>query len=111
MRADKEGWSRDLWGKIRVAAEAKVNSAMVNSMVNSEKRVSENKLIEVAAETQKSIILGHRRDIGHARRLVMEIFGELKYLTYHNLWFKELGETMREPDGKGKDLGTNYITQ
>lgn len=97
-RADKEGWSRDLVAKINVAAQAKLNRAMANSRVNSEKQVSEKTLVEVAAETQKNIILAHRRVIARTRVIFMSLLAELEDLTYNKQLFEELGEVMNQGD-------------
>ena len=97
-RADKEGWGRDLVTKIKVAKQARLNRAMVNSMVNTEKQVAEKTLIEVAAETQTNIILEHRRVIGRIRAILMPLLAELEVLTHHKHLFEELGEVMDTKD-------------
>lgn len=97
-RADKEGWSRDLVAKIKVATQARLNRAMVNSMVNSETRVSEKRLIQAAAETQKNIILEHRRVIGRISAIFMSLLAELEALTNNKHLFEELGEVMNNGD-------------
>ncbi|SFO42333.1 hypothetical protein [Nitrosospira briensis] len=97
-RADKEGWSRDLVAKIKIATQAKLNRAMVNSMVNSGRQVSDKTLIEVAAETQKNIILEHRRVIGRISAIFMSLLAELETLTNHKHLLEELGEVMNKGD-------------
>jgi hypothetical protein len=97
-RADREGWSRDLVAKIKMAAQAKLNRDLANSKVNSEKQVSEKTLVEVAAETQKNIILEHRRVIGRTRVVFISLLAELEDLTYHKQLFEELGEVMNNGD-------------
>lgn len=101
-RADKEGWSRDLVAKIKVATQARLNRAMVNSMVNTEKQVSDRTLIEVAADTQTSIILEHRRVIGRIRANFMSLLAELETLTRHRPLFEELGELMKGDLGQDR---------
>jgi hypothetical protein len=105
-RADKEGWSKDLAAKIKVATQALLDQAMVNSMVNSEREVSENTLIEVAAETQANVILQHRWTIGGIRAIVRSLMAELEDQTNHKQLFEELGEVMN----KG-DLGRDQLNQ
>jgi hypothetical protein len=97
-RADREGWSRDLVARIKVATQAGLQRAMVNSMVNTERQVSDKTLIEVAAATQTSIILEHRRVMGRIRVIFMSLLAELEALTSHKRLFEELGEVMNSPD-------------
>ena len=97
-RADREGWSRDLVARIKVATQAGLQRAMVNSMVNTERQVSDKTLIEVAAATQTSIILEHRRVIGRIRVIFMSLLAELEALTSHKRLFEELGEVMKNGD-------------
>ena len=101
-RADKESWSSDLVAKIHVAMQARLNRAMVNSMVNSKTQVSDKTLIEVAAETQTSIILEHRRVIGRIWVTLMSLLAELETLTCHNRLFEELGELMKGELGQDR---------
>jgi hypothetical protein len=101
-RADREGWSRDLVAKIKVSTQTRLNLAMVNSMVNSKKQVSDKTLIEVAAETQTSIILEHRRVIGRIRVIFMSLLAELETLTSHKRLFEELSEVMKGDLGQDR---------
>ncbi|SFO21713.1 hypothetical protein SAMN05216386_2972 [Nitrosospira briensis] len=97
-RADKEGWSKDLVAKIKVATQARLNRAMVNSMVNTERQISEKTLVEVAAETQKNVILNHRRVISRIRAIFLSLLAELETLTNHKHLLEELGEVMNKGD-------------
>ena len=81
-----------------MATQAGLQRAMVNSMVNTERQVSDKTLIEVAAATQTSIILEHRRVIGRIRVIFMSLLAELEALTSHKRLFEELGEVMKNGD-------------
>ena len=102
-RADKEEWVKDLSAKIKAAAEAKVNKAAVNREVNAARKITDKEVIEVAAETQKDLILGHRQDIGRARKLAMSLLDELEEVTDNRDLFEKLGELLEDPDDNGKD--------
>lgn len=102
-RADRDGWVRDLSAKIKAATEAKVNSSLVTSEVNSGKRINENAVVEAAAETQKDLILGHRKDIGRARKLAMSLLDELEVVTDNRELFEQLGALLHSPDDNGRD--------
>ena len=98
--------------KINVATQARLNTAMVNRMVNSEKQVSEKTLIEVAAKTQKNIILDHPGMIGRTRAIFMPLLAELEALANHKRLFEELGEVMNKPDssqGRRNELYNQVI--
>ena len=81
---------------------------MVNSMVNTERRVSDKTLIEVAAETQKDIILDHRRVIRRIRTIFISLLAELEALTNHKRLFEELGEVMNKSDPDQDRLNQLY---
>lgn len=94
-RADKDGWVKDLSAKIKAAAEAKVNKAAVNSSVNAERQVTERTVIEANAENQKDIILGHRTDIGRARKLAISLLEELEGASSDPALLSQLGELVQ----------------
>ena len=76
-RADREEWVKDLSAKIKAAAEAKVNKAAVNREVNAARKITDKEVIEVAAETQKGVILSHRKDIGRLQQVCESMTEEL----------------------------------
>lgn len=55
-RAKKEGWTRDLAGKIAAKAEALVTKDAVTRRVTKNDLVMENELVEANAELQANVI-------------------------------------------------------
>lgn len=103
-KAKKEGWTRDLRGKIKARTLHLVSKAAVSKKVSTEKAVSDREIIEANAETQKNVILAHRADIRAARGVAGKLLDELRVLGEHRVEFEELGEVMRDPDEKtGRD--------
>ena len=104
-RAKKEGWTKDLSQKIAKKADELVNRSMVNSLVNSEKAVTEKQVIDAGAEAIVRVRLSHRKDISRSRAIVMSLFDELELTCgpENAALLAELGEIMREPDERGQD--------
>lgn len=73
-----------------------VRKAEVRSVVRSETS-SKREVIEVAAETQKILILKHKA-LGRIRAIFMSLLAELEVLTNHRPFFEELGEVMKNGD-------------
>jgi hypothetical protein len=102
-KARKEGWTRDLKGKIKAKADKLVSVAMVSAEVSAQTKVTEKLTIEVEAQVRSRIILSHRQDIPAARKLVSKLFKELELQTDGIELLRELGEIMREPNESGQD--------
>ena len=102
-KAKKEGWSRDLSGKIRAKAEAQVNAAAVNASVNAETKVRERDVIEANAQAIANALLSHRKDIARNRGLANKLLTELEAQVDSPEEFEKLGELMYSPDDKGMD--------
>lgn len=102
-KARKEGWTRDLKGKIKAKADKLVSAAMVSAEVSAQTKVTEKLTIEVEAQVRSRIILGHRQDIPAARKLVSKLFAELELQTDGIELLHNLGEIMREPNESGQD--------
>lgn len=102
-KARKEGWTRDLKGKIQAKADKLVSAAMVSAEVSAETKVTEKLTIEVEAEIQSRIRLGHRKDVGRSRTLAMRLMEELEAQTAQVPELAQLGELMYSPDDKGID--------
>lgn len=101
--ARKEGWSRDLKGKIQAKADKLVSAAMVSAEVSAQTKVTEKLTIEVEAEVQSRIRLDHRKDIGRSRTLAMALLEELESQTKQVPELDRLGDLMYSPDDKGID--------
>lgn len=102
-RAKKDGWTRDLAGRIKQKAEEKVNKAAVNTEVNTQKVLTEQTVVEANAELQYRIRIEHRTDIGRSRKLFGSLLLELELETASPGLFASLGELMDEsgPDATG----------
>ena len=101
-RAKRDGWVRDLGAKIKAKAEALVTSRTVTSEVTAERAVTDRAIIEANAEVIANVRLAHRKDIGRARTLAMNLLAELEAQTGNLDLLGELGELLGgDEDGNG----------
>lgn len=102
--AEEEGWERDLTAKIHMKAQAKLNKAMLNANLNNspDVKVTEQRIIEVAAQNQADIVIAHRSQIGTARKLVDDLIAELTHQTNCKELYEKLEELLNgESDIEG----------
>ena len=104
-RAKKDGWSRDLSGKIAARVEDLVTKEVVTKSVTSEARVTEREIIDANAQAIVSVRLSHRKDIQRSRRITMGLLEELEQQTGAETvaLLEQLGELMRSEDDRGQD--------
>lgn len=102
-RVKRDGWTRDLKAKIQAKADAKVSASLVSGEVSAQTRLAEAQVIEAEADTQASIRISHRKDIGRSRRLLLALLEELEVATGNIELFQELGDFLRSDDDKGAD--------
>lgn len=102
-RAKKEGWVRDLSGRIQAKADELVTKRTVTDGVTAERAVSDRAIVEANAEVIAGIRLAHRKDITRSRTLAMALLGELEQQTGNLELFEQLGELLRSPDDRGMD--------
>ena len=104
-RARRNGWERDLSGKINAKADALVSKALVSTPVSTESQIAERQVIEAAATAVADIRLAHRHDIRRARTLTNALLNELEQQTDPNTlaMLQELGELLRREDDNGND--------
>ena len=104
-RARRDGWERDLSGKINAKADALVSKALVSTPVSTESKIAERQVIEAAATAVADIRLAHRSDIRRARNLTNALLNELEQQTDPNTlaMLQELGELLRREDDNGND--------
>lgn len=99
-RAKAEGWVRDLKAKIQAKAEALVNKAQVNALVNAAK---ESETVDANAQVIADVRVTHRRDIARARSLAMKLLDELDIQTDNPDLLEQLETAISEggdsPDG------------
>lgn len=103
-RAKRDGWERDLAGKIQAKAEAIVQ----RQAVRDEERPSpaaEREVIEANALAVADVRLAHRRDIHRTRRICMGLLEELELQTGADnvALLQALGEMLRDEDEHGRD--------
>lgn len=84
-RAKEKGWQKDLSREVRQATKAKLIADQVAQEVAGEvaNRVAKNsnatvQAVLAAAETNKQVILGHRRDIAKVRDITMALVTTLE---------------------------------
>ena len=102
-KSRKEGWTRDLKGKIKAKADKLVSAATVSAEVSAQTKITEKLTIEVEAQVRSRIILSHRKDIPAVRSLVTKLFKELELQTDGIELLQELGEFMRSENAQGQD--------
>ena len=101
-RARRDGWERDLEPKIKAKADALVRTAEVRTQVRTDNALSERELVEANAEVIANVRLAHRKDIGRARSLAMNLLAELEAQTGNLDLLGELGELLGgDEDGNG----------
>jgi hypothetical protein len=102
-KARRDGWTRDLAGKIQARADKKVSAATVSAEVSAQTKVSEKLTIEVEATVQARVRISHRSDIGRSRTLTMRLLEELEAQTSLVPELDQLGELLAKPDKNGVD--------
>ena len=102
-KAKVKGWERDLSAKIRAKAEAKVNAAQVNGLVNAEASINEKQIVETNAEMMASVIRSHHKSLGRLGGIVQLLFDRLEAELSGTELFAQLSELMQSPDGSGQD--------
>lgn len=98
-RAEREGWERDLSGKIRAKADALIaKQAVVVEPTNLPKELT-SAVIKENGEQLASVMLTQRRSVSRAHALCMRLFDELEATTTNPELFTTLGEFLREEGG------------
>lgn len=112
-RARRNGWERDLSGKINAKADALVSKALVSTPVSTESKIAERQVIEAAATAVADIRLAHRHDIRRARTLTNALLNELEAQTDPSTlaMLHELGEMLRNEDDNGQDRRNDLYTK
>lgn len=78
-KAKKEGWTQDLSKAIKAATNAKLVEELVSKEISSgQQKVSSTVL--AAAELNKNVILGHRKDIQVLTSIMVDMASELQQL-------------------------------
>ncbi|MBT9571096.1 MAG: hypothetical protein IV106_08305 [Pseudomonas umsongensis] len=98
-RAKRDGWTRDLAGKIKAKADSLVNTQVVNSEVNKDRALTERGIVDANAKVIADIRLAHRTDIGRSRRLANKLLAELEAITDENGTLRELIDQLKDDEG------------
>ena len=101
--ADERGWSRDLAAKIRTMTQAKLERSILDGILDTEKSIAENDVVEANAQMQTCVIRQHRAYIARALALAMSLLEELEIATGDNALLRNLGRLMQAPDANGND--------
>lgn len=96
--AKKEGWTRDLKGKIKAKADAKVSAATVSAEVSAQTKITEALTVEVESTVLARVRLAHRSDIGKGRALAMKLLSELEHQTEHQELYEQLADLLAPID-------------
>ncbi len=104
-RAKRDGWSRDLSGKIAAKADELVSKSAVSRAVSTETRIPEREIIDANAQAIVSVRLSHRKDIQRSRRVAMALLEELEQQAGGEqvALLEQLGELLRREDDRGQD--------
>lgn len=102
-RAKRDGWVRDLAGKIQAKTEMLVSKDAVSKTVSKDTRIAERDLVDANALLQATRILEQRKDVVKSRRLVAKMFAELEITTDGLELMEKIGEMMAAPDENGVD--------
>ena len=90
--ADEEGWTRDLKERIKAATEVKLNTAILDVKLDTDKVERENQVVEAGSNLQVDVVLTQRKDIKRSRELGVKLFAELEAMTDSKELIAELGE-------------------
>lgn len=99
-RAKRDGWHRDLRGKIQAKAAEKVSKAAVSKVGLQLTVATETQVIEANADLQAGIILAEQADGSRHRAISRSLLGELEVITNDLENHKTLGELL---DTSGPD--------
>lgn len=90
-KAESEQWTRDLAGKIRAAADAKLAREVATPKVATEvARATERDIVEANAEIQVQIVREHRGNIQRARGLTQQLLDDLSNAMSGRLILQEI---------------------
>jgi hypothetical protein len=88
MRAQREGWKRDLTDEMRQTTRNKLVENLANvysgkDVADSIKSASDEEIIEQASRTQVQVVRSHQGTLSAGHNLVMRMLGELDATTTH----------------------------
>lgn len=76
-RASKNGWQRDLSGKVKKAAQDKLVRTEVRSKGSQSKARTDEEIIEEASTEAASVVLAHRHDLAQWRGISTKLLNAL----------------------------------
>ncbi|MBD1554783.1 hypothetical protein [Pseudomonas typographi] len=105
----KLGVPRDLSAKVRAKSDAMVMEAMVTGKVSTVTTKRDAEIIDEGAVAVASVRIGHRTDIGRARRLANKLLDELEALTDEQGSIKSLITQFKEGDHEDGDAMADML--
>jgi len=112
-KAKKDGWSQDLSKAIKAATNAKLVEELVSKEISSSQQKVSTAVL-AAAEANKEVILGHRRDIKFLRNMAFDMAEELQQVGKVDL--KNMAAMLESEDLNQEQLaalrdGVNTLTK
>lgn len=101
--AEEEDWTRDLKARIRAATEAKLNSAILNVKVDSDKVALEDEVVDANANRQVGVVRRQGERIGKLTDIADRMTKELADKLDNAVELEVLGDLLHAPDDKGRD--------
>lgn len=109
-RSKRDGWVRDLSGKIQAKAAELVARSVVSSEASKSKRILESEIITANAVNNADIVMDQRASTSFSTDLIDSLMSELKGQIDYKSDLENLGEMMRNPDAYGNDkLNDQYM--
>lgn len=102
-KAGKEGWPRDIQGKVKQKTDELVRKAEVRSEVRTGKAISEREQIQASATMIADKIINQRADIQRARSIVQKLWDLVDTELNNPEPLAHIGAVMRSPDEFGQD--------
>jgi hypothetical protein len=109
-RSTRDGWVRDLSGKIQAKAAELVARSVVSNEASKSKRILESEIIIANAVNNADIVLEQRASTSFSTEVIDSLMVELKDQIDFKVDLENLGEMMRNPDAYGNDkLNDQYM--
>jgi hypothetical protein len=103
-RAKAKGWSRDLAGKIKARATAKLNEALVSGAVSAQRKSKEGAIVEAVSDQQVQAETDNRNDILLGMRVTRGQLNEVSAMADRDLvddlkWLREIAVSIKLEQG------------
>jgi hypothetical protein len=103
-RAKAKGWSRDLAGKIKARATAKLNEALVSGAVSAQRKSKEGAIVEAVSDQQVQAETDNRNDILLGMRVTRGQLNEVSAMADRDLvddlkWLRDVAVSLKVDQG------------